>query len=374
MTDGSLRGGYAGRFLRVDLSSGTLSEERWEEASLRKWIGGSGVGIKILYDEVGPETEWNDPENRLIVATGPLAGTTVMGTGTVSVVTRGALTGGATTSQANGFMGAYMKFSGFDAVILQGQAPTWVYLYLHDGIAELRDAEHLLGLDTYELQDRITEELGKKERQLSVFGVGPAGEKLVRFAAIAGDKGHVAGHNGTGAVMGSKRVKAIVAERGKTRFPVAEPKLLAEKARAIVEEMYSNPITKGTLEWGTSNSFVSGAKAGWLPVKNYTTNLFPEAERFSRPAWEGKWEPKPAPCWACRTKHLHKVTITDGNYAGFEGEEPEYEQWAAWGSLIGNTDPPGRSSSPTTWTGSASRTTRPAGWSAGSWSATRRAS
>ena len=103
--------------------------------------------------------------------------------------------------------------------------------------------------------------------------------------------------------------------------------------------MYSNPITKGTLVWGTSNSFVSGAKAGWLPVKNYTTNLFPEADRFSRPAWEDKWEPKPFPCWACRSTHVRWVKVKEGKYAGFESEEPEYEQWAAWASQIGNSDP-----------------------------------
>jgi aldehyde:ferredoxin oxidoreductase len=332
-------GGYAGRFLRVDLTSGSLTDYRWAEESLRKWVGGSGVGIRILYDEVGPSVQWDEPENRLIMSTGPLAGTSVMGTGAVCVVTKGALTGGATTSQANGFMGAYMKFSGYDGVILQGRSEKWVYVYLHDGVAELRDAEHLLGLDTYDLQDRIAEELGKKERQVSVLGIGPAGENVVRFAAIAGDKGHVAGHNGTGAVMGSKRVKAIVAERGRNRFPLAEPKLLAEKARAIVEEMYSSPATSNTLIWGTSNSFVSGAKAGWLPVKNYTTNIFPEADRFSRPAWEGKWEPRPFACWACRSTHVRWVKVTEGKYAGFETEEPEYEQWAAWGSQIGNPDP-----------------------------------
>lgn len=215
--------GYAGRFLRVGLSNGTITEERWDATSLRKWVGGTGVGVKTLHNEVPPSVQWSDPDNRLIMATGPLGGTSVMGTGTVSFVTKGAMTGGATTTQANGFMGAYMKFAGFDAVIVQGQSPKWVYLYLHDGLAELRDAAQLVGTDTYELQDRINEELGKREHRLSVFGIGPAGEHLVRFACIAGDRGHVAGHNGSGAVMGSKRLKAIVAERGK-RFPVFDEK------------------------------------------------------------------------------------------------------------------------------------------------------
>lgn len=340
MADSSYPKGYAGKFLRVDLTTGKLSEERWDSDALRKWVGGTGVGAKILYDEVPPSVQWSDPENRLIMATGPLAGTSVMGTGTVSFVTKGALTGGATTTQANGFMGAYMKFSGYDAVIFQGQSPRWVYLYLHDGVAELRDAEHLLGLDTYELQDRITEELGKKERQLSVLGIGPAGEHLVRFAAIAGDKGHVAGHNGSGAVMGSKRLKAVVAERG-PRFSIADEKALKERANQIIEEILANPTARGTYQSGTMNSVVGAEKGGWLPVKNYTTNLFPEIPAFMRQEYEQKWEMERMPCWACRTKHLHMVTIRGGKYDGFKSEEPEYEQWAAWGSQVGNTDPAG---------------------------------
>ncbi len=338
MVESGFPKGYAGKFLRVDLTTGKLSEERWDAANLRKWLGGSGVGTKILYDEVGPSIQWSDPGNRLIMATGPLAGTTVMGTGTVSFVTRGALTGGATTSQANGFMGAYMKFAGFDAVIVQGQSPKWVYLYLHDGMAELKDAEHLLGLDTYDVQERITEELGKKARQLSVLGVGPAGEHVVRFAAIAGDRGHVAGHNGTGAVMGSKRLKAFVAERG-PRFPIHDEKALKERARKIIDEILADPTARSTYEWGTMNFFPGMEKTGVLPVKNYTTNLFPETARFTRPEYQQEFEMERTPCWACRTKHLHEITIKEGKYAGFKGEEPEYEQWAAWGPQIGNTDP-----------------------------------
>ena len=337
MAESGFPKGYAGRFLRVDLSTGSLTEERWDSDSLRKWVGGTGVGVRILYDEVPPSVQWSEPENRLIMATGPLAGTTVMGTGTVSFVTKGALTGGATTSQANGFMGAYMKFSGYDAVIVQGQSPKWVYLYLHDGVAELRDAGHLEGLDTYDLQDRITEELGKKERQLSVLGVGPAGEKLVRFAAIAGDKGHVAGHNGTGAVMGSKRLKAIVAERG-PRFPIHDEKALKERANRIIDEILANPAARNTYEWGTQNAFPGMERTGELPVKNYTTNLFPEAMNFTRPVYQQSYELERMPCWACRTKHLHMITVRGGKYDGFRSEEPEYEQWAAWGPQVGNTD------------------------------------
>jgi len=310
----------------------------FDEPTLRKWVGGSGLGAKILYDEVASDVTWDDPENRLIVATGPLAGTKVNGSGTFSAVTVGPMTGGSTTTQANGFLGAYMKFSGYDGLILQGHADRWVYLYLHDGVAELRDAEHLLGLDTYEMHAAIAAELGKKEREISVFGVGPAGERQVRFAAIIGDHGHAAGHNGSGAVMGSKRVKAVVAARGPRGFAVADEAAVSEAAKRLTEAVLANPVGRNGYEWGTSQNFVGAAKGGWLPIKNYTTSLFAEAPAFMGERYRQSLEMKPSPCWACRSKHLHMVTITEGPYAGFYGEEPEYEQWAAWGPVIGNTD------------------------------------
>jgi aldehyde:ferredoxin oxidoreductase len=334
-------GGYTGKMLRVDLGSGQMEDVTFDEPILRKWVGGSGLGAKILYDEVRPRVQWNDPENRLILTAGPLSGTRVMGSGTFTVVTVGPLTGGATTSQANGFLAAYMKFAGFDGVVLQGRSEDWVYLYLHDGVAELRDASRLLGLDTWEMQAAIARELGKKENTISVFGVGPAGEHQVRFAAIAGDHGHVAGHNGTGAVMGSKRVKAIVAARGPRGFAVDNDAKLADAAKTLVEAVLEHPVGRQFYRWGTSQNIVGAERGGWLPTKNLTTNVFPEAKEFSGELYRPAFNAKRAPCWACRTTHLHTLTVPSGPYAGFVGDEPEYEQWAAWGSGIGNSDAAG---------------------------------
>lgn len=330
--------GYAGRLLRVDLTGGRMSDVVFQEPVLRKWVGGAGLGAKILYDEVPPKVQWDDPENRLIMASGPLGGTRVAGSGQICVVTLGPMTGGGTSSQANGFMGAYMKFAGYDGVILQGISDSWVYLYLHDGIAELRDASHLLGLDSYQTQDAIAEELGAKPKGISVFGIGPAGERLVRFAAILGDHGHAAGHNGTGAVMGSKRVKAVVAARGPRGFPIADEAAFAEANRHIVQELMANPGARSMTQWGTSDHYMAYEKQGLLPVKNCTTNLFPHTEPFMGESYRPRFNAKPSPCWACDSKHIHILTIPEGPYKGFVGEEPEYEQWAAWGGLIGNPD------------------------------------
>ncbi|MCL4466657.1 MAG: hypothetical protein M1389_11660 [Chloroflexi bacterium] len=330
--------GYAGRILRVDLSRETVAVEENSVATLRKWVGGSGIGAHYLYAEVPSSTGWPDPDNRVVLASGPLAGTPVMGSGTFSAVTKGPLTNGATATQANGFFGAYLKFAGFDAIVCQGTASRWLYLYVHDGLAELRDAGHLLGRDTWQAQDDITAELGKKEKDLSVFSIGPAGEKLVKFAALVGDRGHVAGHNGIGAVLGSKRLKAVVAERGQTRVSVHDPTELRRLANRIAEEIQNHPSSAGIYRWGTSTSYGTAATQGWLPVRNYTTNAFPEYEPFLGENYRRRYELKRAPCYACRTHHLHMVRITEGPYAGFEGEEPEYEQFASWGSLVGQTD------------------------------------
>ncbi len=141
--------GYCGKILRVDLNKGVTVAEPVDEAMLRKYVGGSGLGIKFLYDEVHPEVEWSSPENRLFLGSGPLGGTTIGGSGTICGVTKGALTNGVACSQANGYFGVYLRFSGFDGIIIQGAASNWVYLYIHkDGTAELRDANHLIGKDT----------------------------------------------------------------------------------------------------------------------------------------------------------------------------------------------------------------------------------
>ena len=141
--------GYANKVLRVDLSSERISEEYLDEDTLKKYIGGVGLGAKYLYEEVPPGTTWDDPENRLIFATGPLNGSDVAGAGTFCIVTKGPLTNGAASSQANGYFGAFLKLSGVDAVIVQGKAKRWLYLYIHDGTAELKDARSVLGKDTW---------------------------------------------------------------------------------------------------------------------------------------------------------------------------------------------------------------------------------
>lgn len=328
--------GYAGRLLRVDLSTERFSDVVFNEDTLRRYIGGTGLGIKIMYDEVNPTIHWSDPSNRVILASGPLGGTRIPGTGTFSLVTKGALTGGCASVQANGLFGAYLKFSGYDGIIIQNAARRWMYLNIKEDEAELREASHLIGRGTYETDDLVKKELGKKDREMSVVSIGPAGENLSLFAGVFERKGHSASHNGPGAVLGSKRLKAIAVSRGSKRVEVKHP----DRVKAVADTVRENALKfRGTVG-GVYDSYVGGG--GTLPIRNYTTNIWDisdeEIERYSEPAFRERYNPRPNPCWACPATHSTMMTIPEGPYAGMEVEEPEYEQLAAWGPVIDNRD------------------------------------
>jgi aldehyde:ferredoxin oxidoreductase len=330
-------GGYMGKFLRIDLTSGQVQPEDLPETLIQQYVGGTGLGAKYLFDEVPPGVEWNDPENRLIFFSGPLGATRISGTGTFSVVAKGPMTNLAGSSQANGFFGAFLKFSGIDGFIVHGSAPDLVYLYIHGGTAEIRDASHLSGKGTLETEELLLKEIGLG-RRCSVQCIGPAGENLVRFAMISGDGGHVAAHNGLGAVMGSKKLKAIAVARGSYEIPVKDK----QETEHLAKELHEDAKTKGSkniYEFGTGGGLSTAALGGWLPVKNYTTNIFPEHEKFDGHYIRAHFKIKNNPCWACRLLHCKTCEVTEGPYTGFVGEEPEYEALAAWGPVIGNTDP-----------------------------------
>ncbi|MFC1963018.1 aldehyde ferredoxin oxidoreductase family protein [Chloroflexota bacterium] len=334
---------YNEKLLRVDLTAKQISTEVLDEATLRKYVGGTGLGVKILYEEVPPIVGCYDPENRITFASGPLGGTKIGGSGTYSVVTLGALTNGATTSQANGLFGAYLRFSGFDGVVVQGASEDWVYLHIHNGKAELRDARHFLGLDSYQTEDAIKKELKESKRGMSVAAIGPAGENLVRFAVITNDRGHVVGHNGNGAVMGSKKLKAIAISREGEVVKLRDPERLA----AIAKDMLRQVKAKGfygmnVYKWGTLEIIHRLAQYNTLPVKNLQTNIYglneEELEKWSPEYIRTHFGVKRNPCWACQMNHCYSMKITEGPYAGELVEEAEYEGMCSCGSVIGNKD------------------------------------
>ena len=268
--------GYMGEVLRIDLTTGLVTKNALDEANLKKYIGGTGLGLMYLYNEVPPGVEWSDPENRLALMSGPLGGT-IGGTGLYSVITKGAMTNGGASSQASGFWGAFIKSSGFDGLVVQGASKKWIYIYIHDGTAEIRDASYLLGKNTWETQEAIEKELGKSRRQLSVTSIGPAGENLVRFAYLMGDRGHVASHNGVGAVMGSKKLKAVAVERGKQKVTVKNREKLNQLHKELMEKMKAHPLKM----WdGTQVTLITLGGLGILPIKNYSSPDWSEYENL----------------------------------------------------------------------------------------------
>ncbi len=327
--------GYAGAVLKIDLTDGSMESIRFDEETLRKYLGGTALGAKILYDMVPPDIVFDDPRNMVFIGAGPLNGTSIGGSGSISVVTKGALTEGATSCQANGLFGAYMKFSGFDGLILTGKADKWQYLVLKNGKAELMDASELIGFDTYEVTDKLREIHDAKNRSASVLSIGPAGEHVVRWAGTFVDHGHSASHNGTGAVIGSKKLKAIIAFRGSGRIAVHDQKKLLD----ISQKMYDDvEYFRGTIG-GVANMWKSNS--GALPVKNYSTYDWgakpEEVDEFVEQTLRDNYQIERVPCWGCRLLHATMFEVKDGPYKCLV-DEPEYEQMAAWGPVTGITD------------------------------------
>jgi len=330
---------YTARIMRVDLSSGDTTLENIDEATLRTHVGGCALGAKYLYDEVPTDVEFSDPSNRLMIFTGPLGGTAIPGSGGITVCAKGALTGGAASTQGQGSFGAFMRFAGLMGLVFQGSCEGWTYLLIdEDGNPELRDAAHLVGKDTWETVDALSDELGRSERELSILSVGPAGENLVRWAAVMGDRGHAAGHNGVGAVMGSKKLKAAVIVRGRKTVPINDRDKLTEIARGVVESLVANE--GGTHYYGTLNGVQGNYARGNLPILNYGTSVWDvadeEFEKFSGPYMHEHFEPERShPCWACPNSHCQMMKVTEGPYAGTAVEEPEYEQMSAFSANLG---------------------------------------
>lgn len=332
-----IQGGYVGQLLRVDLSKGTFSDFVVDADTLEKYLGGVGLGARILLDEVPAGVDAFDPANRLIFASGPIAGTSIPGSGTYSVVTKGPLTGLAAATSANGWFGARMKSAGYDGIIFQGASPKLVYLLINDGKAEIRDASKYVGVDTYETEKRLKEEL--KMPNASVVAIGLAGENTVRFACIVGDSGHVASTNGAGAVMGSKKLKAIVVN-GKANVPVKDKERLRELAKEWVKQTKASPIGACVNAVGTAGFFTAAATTGWLPIKNMTTNLFEPHAKFNGDMIRANTKHiRRKPCHACPHHHCNEIEVQEGPFKGTIADEPEYEGMAGFGPLIGNTDP-----------------------------------
>jgi len=252
------------------------------------------------------------------------------------------MTNGIASSQANGWFGAFLRFAGYDAIVMKGAAEKWMYLHIHNGVVELKDAGNLVGKTTFDTEKTLKQMLNKTERQASVLSIGPAGENLVRFASLVADGGHVAAHNGIGAVMGSKKLKAIVIERGTGAIPLKDRSAISDIGKELLANALTDKMNSMTHREGTVGGVVFSTPIGMVPVKNYTTNIHSidpvKLETYTSANIRTKFRAKPSPCWACTAKHCHIMEVTEGKYSGRIVEEPEFEGMAAFSSLVGIDD------------------------------------
>ncbi len=327
--------GWAGRILRVNLTDGTTAVEPLDAAEAAAWIGARGFGIRLLLRENPQGADPLGPENRLIFAVGPLTGTGAPTGARYAVVTRSPLTGAVTCSNSGGHFPAEMKRAGFDAVVFEGRAPSPVYLYLEDGKAELRSADHLWGKSTHETHDALIAETHPSARTAVI---GPAGENLVLFASIMNDKDRAAGRSGVGAVMGSKNLKGVVA-RGTKAPTLHDPeafKALCDGFRKSFNEMYKD-AQPPLRQYGTANTVLGTQTAGVFPTRNFQTGTFAEWRELHGEALTERFLVKPKACFSCPIACGRVTKVTVPGFEG-EGEGPEYETLYAYGSDCGVSD------------------------------------
>ena len=304
---------YAGRILRIDLSTGKVDTEPLKEKMAKQFIGGIGLGFRLLMDNSKPGTDPFDSGNPLIFITGPLSGTMgpTAGNG-YAVVSKSPATGGIAESKAHGFFGPELKRAGFDAVIFTGKAEKLVYAWIDDDSVQLLDAQHLKGKSPYETDVAIREDLG--DHYIRVSAIGEAGEKLARFASIINDEFRAIGRTGMGAVMGSKNLKAV-AVRGTNDVNVADLEGFKEFIKMIHERM-KGPATRKYRTLGTpENVLVLNALAA-LPTRNFTQATFEGAEKVSGEYLNERYVAKIIGCATCAMRCDHVAVVPEGPYKG----------------------------------------------------------
>ena len=328
--------GWTGKILRVNLTNGSCTTEPVPEQWMKEYIGGRGLGDRYLYEEVDPQVDPLSPENKLIFATGPLTGTPVPCGARYMVITKGALTGAITTSNSGGHWGPELKFAGYDMLIVEGRAPKPSYLFIHDDHVEVRDANHYWGKGVGETEDGLRSELGIPA--LRIASIGPAGEKLVKFACIMNDKHRAAGRSGVGTVMGSKNLKAI-AVRGTGGVQIADPKAFMKAVWEMRAGMQDNPGRQSFSELGTAATIDLTNAFGGLPTRNFLQGQFEDYENLNGNTIKDTRLVTNKACFAC-TIACGRVTRLDGADADKymvnmhprnwreANEGPEYE--AAW--------------------------------------------
>jgi aldehyde:ferredoxin oxidoreductase len=323
--------GYAKRILHVDLTSGKTETKPLDEKLAKNYIGGIGLGIRLLMDNSKPGVQPFSSENPLILTTGPLSGTMApTGGNGHAFVCKSPASGGVAEAKAHGAFGTELKRAGYDAVIIKGKAEKPTYLWIDDDAVQLLDAKHLWGKSPSDTQDIIQEEL--KDHYIRVACIGPAGEKLVRLACIINEKTRACGRTGGGAVMGSKNLKAI-AIRGTKDVNVADLDEFKEFVKMMHERM-KGPATRKYRTLGTQENILVHNTLGALPTRNFRNATFEGAEKVSGERLSERYVAKIIGCSSCAMRCEHICVVPEGPYKGAT-TRMEYETLWALGPNCG---------------------------------------
>ncbi len=329
--------GFNRRILHVDLSAGTFEVESPSEVFYRRYVGGSAMGLHYILKEMKPGVDPLGPGNVLTLMVSVLTGAPISGQSRMCANARSPLVDGIGDAQSGGFFPAEMRFAGFDGIVVRGRSPRPVYLWLHDGLAELRPAEHLWGKTTSQVDDLLKAEL--KDDKVEIAQCGPAGEKLVRLAAIMNMANRANGRTGLGAVMGSKNLKAVVVRGSSKRLPWVDARRLNELARAGAGEVEKNADMLGLQKMGTASVVAFQNTIGSLPTFNYNAGQFELFESISGERMTDTILKDNDTCYAC-TVRCKRVVETE--YAGRPVARrhggPEYETISTFGSYCGVSD------------------------------------
>ena len=321
------------KLLRLNLTTGKITTETIKEEYFKKYLGGRGLGSRILYDEIDPKIDAFSPDNKLIFACGLLTGTIMPTGGRYMVVTKSPLTGTIACSNSGGFWGNELRRAGYAVIIFEGRSEKPVYVSIENDKVKINDAKKIWGLDTAKTTDILIEDFGKKGARVSC--IGPAGENLSKIAAIINEKGRAAGRSGVGAVMGSKHLKAIIV-KGSNNQDLNKDTTYQSVAKNHAEMLKAHPVTgEGLPTLGTKVLDNIIHSTGLYPTKNFQFSQFKGIDEVSGEALvEKKYLKKNKACFACPIACGREVELPNGR----KGDGPEYESGWCFGAACGVDD------------------------------------
>lgn len=328
--------GYNGKILRINLDQKSFYIEQPDEIFYRTYWGGRGIGLYYMLREMKPKTDPFSGDNLLIFATSVILGNSAPAIPRFTVCAKSPLTGAEGESEAGGYWGVELKKAGFDAIVIRGISETPCYLWIKNGQVEFKDATHLWGKDTYQVQQLIKEELGDENVRICQIGLG--GENQVLFSNIVNELTHFNGRNGLGAVMGSKKLKAIVV-KGNGSIPLYDKDRVKEIAGNIARRIMENPLSRTLREYGTPATVRGFYESGSLPSLNWTTGYFKGGENLTAEVYNKTILKGRDSCYACPIRCKRIVEVKDKKFSVnpvYGG--PEYETIVALGSICGIDD------------------------------------